>query len=68
MLKDLLAEASGKMEKAIDVLVEDLRTIRTGRATPALLDRIVVEYYGAMTPLNQVSTISRCSGRRPDTR
>jgi ribosome recycling factor len=58
MLKDLMAEASGKMEKALDALVEDLRTIRTGRATPALLDRIVVEYYGTMTPLNQVSTIS----------
>jgi ribosome recycling factor len=58
MLKDLLAEASGKMEKAIGVLVEDLRTIRTGRASPALLDRITVEYYGTMTPLNQVATIS----------
>jgi ribosome recycling factor len=58
MLKDLLAETSGKMEKAIEVLVEDLRTIRTGRASPALLDRIVVEYYGTMTPLNQVSTVS----------
>jgi ribosome recycling factor len=58
MLKDLLAEASGKMERAIDALVDDLRTIRTGRASPALLERIVVEYYGTMTPLNQVSTIS----------
>ena len=58
MLKDLMAESSGKMEKAIDALFEDLKTIRTGRATPALLDRIVVEYYGTMTPLNQVSTIS----------
>jgi ribosome recycling factor len=58
MLKDLLAESSGKMQKAIEVLVEDLRTIRTGRASPALLDRIMVEYYGTMTPLNQVSTIS----------
>ena len=58
MLKDLMAETNGKMEKAIDALVEDLRTIRTGRASPALLDRIVVEYYGTMTPLNQVSTIS----------
>lgn len=58
MLKDLLAETSSKMDKAIDVLVEDLRTIRTGRASPALLERIVVEYYGTMTPLNQVSTIS----------
>lgn len=58
MLKDLLAEASNKMEKAIEVLVEDLRTIRTGRASPALLERIVIEYYGTITPLNQVSTIS----------
>ena len=58
MLKDLMAEANGKMERAVDALVEDLRTIRTGRASPALLDRIVVEYYGTMTPLNQVSTIS----------
>ena len=58
MLKDLLAESSGKMQKAIDVLIDDLRAIRTGRASPALLDRIVVEYYGTMTPLNQVSTIS----------
>jgi ribosome recycling factor len=58
MLKDLMAEASGKMERAIDVLVDDMRTIRTGRASPALLERIVVEYYGTMTPLNQVSTIS----------
>jgi ribosome recycling factor len=46
------------MERAIGVLGDDLRTIRTGRASPALLDRIVVEYYGTMTPLNQVSTVS----------
>jgi ribosome recycling factor len=58
MLKDLLAETSGKMERATEVLGEELRTIRTGRASPALLDRIVVEYYGTMTPLNQVSTVS----------
>lgn len=58
MLKDLMAEASGKMERAVEALVEDLRAIRTGRASPALLERIVVEYYGTMTPLNQVSTIS----------
>jgi ribosome recycling factor len=58
MLKDLLGEASGKMERAIGVLIEDLRTIRTGRASPALLERIMVEYYGTMTPLNQMSTIA----------
>jgi ribosome recycling factor len=58
MLKDVLAETRGKMAKAIDVLVEDLRGIRTGRASPALVERIMVEYYGTMTPLNQVATIS----------
>jgi ribosome recycling factor len=58
MLKDVLAETRGKMAKTIDVLVEDLRGIRTGRASPALVERIAVEYYGTMTPLNQVATIS----------
>jgi len=58
MLKDVLAETRDRMAKAIDALVEDLRAIRTGRASPALVERIVVEYYGTMTPLNQVSTIS----------
>jgi ribosome recycling factor len=58
MLKDVMAETRGKMAKAIEVLVEDLRGIRTGRASPALVERIVVEYYGTITPLNQVATIS----------
>jgi len=58
MLKDLMADASDKMERTVEALIEDLRAIRTGRASPALLERIVVEYYGTMTPLNQVSTIS----------
>jgi ribosome recycling factor len=46
------------MNRSIEVLVEDLRGIRTGRASPALVERISVEYYGTMTPLNQVATIS----------
>ena len=58
MLKDVMAETRDKMAKAIQVLVEDLRGIRTGRASPALVERIVVEYYGTITPLNQVATIS----------
>jgi ribosome recycling factor len=58
MLKDVLSETRGKMSKAIDVLVEEMRGIRTGRASPALVERIAVEYYGTMTPLNQVATIS----------
>lgn len=58
MINDLVREAKNKMDKTIDMLVEDLRSIRTGRAAPALLERVTVEYYGTMTPLNQVSTIS----------
>ena len=58
MIRDLLQETRDKMDKTIDVLVDDLRGIRTGRASPALVERLMVEYYGTMTPLNQVATIS----------
>jgi ribosome recycling factor len=58
MLNDLLSEARNKMDKAIEVLVEDLKGLRTGRASPSLVERVLVEYYGSMTPLNQVATIS----------
>jgi len=58
MIKDLLQETRGKMEKTIDVLAENLRGMRTGRASPSLVERIMVEYYGTLTPLNQVATIS----------
>ena len=58
MIKDLLKEFDGRMGKTVDVLQSDLLTIRTGRASPALVDRLQVEYYGAMTPLNQIASIS----------
>jgi ribosome recycling factor len=58
VIRDLLAETRSTMETAVEVLVEDLRGIRTGRASPALVERITVEYYGTMTPMNQVATIS----------
>jgi len=58
MIKDLLHEAEDKMKKAIEALDADLRTIRTGRATPALVERMMVEYYGTPTPLEQLATIS----------
>jgi len=58
MLNDLLSEARDKMDKAVEVLVEDLKGLRTGRASPSLVERVLVEYYGTMTPLNQVATIS----------
>ncbi len=58
MIKDLMAETRDKMTATLGVLGDDLRGIRTGRASPALVERLTVEYYGAQTPLNQVATIS----------
>ncbi len=51
-------EAADKMEKAIGVLASQLRTIRTGRASTALVDQIRVDYYGAQTPLGQIANIA----------
>ncbi|MBN1953523.1 MAG: ribosome recycling factor [Anaerolineae bacterium] len=58
MIKDLMWETEGRMKKTIEALETDLRTIRTGRATPALVERVMVEYYGTPTPLNQLAVIS----------
>ncbi len=54
----IFKDLESRMNKTISVYKEDLQTIRAGRANPQLLDRITVEYYGQMTPLNQVSSIS----------
>ncbi|MCT8390008.1 ribosome recycling factor [Leuconostoc holzapfelii] len=53
-----LTDAKTRMQGAQDALQRELGSIRTGRANPRILDRIEVEYYGAMTPLNQVASIS----------
>ena len=58
MIKDLLADAEHRMKSAIQVLHDDLGTIRTGRASPALVEKLSVEYYGAPTPLLQLASIS----------
>ena len=58
MINEVLKEAEDRMNKAVDVLREDLMTIRTGRASPALVERLPVEYYGSLIPLNQLATIS----------
>ena len=58
MIEDALNEARERMEGAVDALKTDLASIRTGRATPALVQGIKVEYYGTPTPLNQLATIS----------
>ncbi|GGF97042.1 ribosome recycling factor [Paenibacillus aceti] len=55
--------AEERMEKAIQALKRDLATLRAGRATPALLDRIQVEYYGSLTPLNQLANINTPDSR-----
>ena len=58
MIKDILREAVEKMQSALDSLEEDLSAIRTGRASPALIEKLPVDYYGASTPLIQLASIS----------
>lgn len=53
-----MRDAEEKMTKAVSVNLEELASIRSGRATPALLNKITVDYYGTQTPLNQVANIS----------
>ncbi len=58
MIDEALFEAEEKMEKAVSVARDDLGGIRTGRANPGMFNRIVIDYYGAMTPITQLSSIS----------
>ncbi len=55
---DIVLEAEEKMEKAVEVLTGEFKGVRTGRATPALVDGIPVDYYGAPTPIKQLATIT----------
>jgi ribosome recycling factor len=56
MIDDTLLEAEEKMDKAVSVAKDDFATIRTGRATPQMFGKIVVDYYGTMTPVNQLAS------------
>jgi len=58
VIKDTIKEAELRMKGALDALEGDLASIRTGRASPALVEKIPVEYYGAPTPLMQLASIS----------
>jgi ribosome recycling factor len=58
MIEDALKETEDRMKKSVEALSNDLVNIRTGRASPALVERLQVEYYGTNVPLNQLSTIS----------
>ena len=58
MIDPVMREAETKMSKSVDHFASELTTIRTGRANPALIDKIMVPYYGTPTPLNQLAQIS----------
>ena len=58
MIEDTLLETMEKMEKAVEHTRSQFSTVRTGRATPALVDRITIEYYGTQVPLQQLASIS----------
>jgi len=58
MIDDLMEELRGRMGKSVEVLQEELLGIRTGRASPALVERLQVEYYGTLTPLNQMASVA----------
>lgn len=64
MPKEVIAELDRKMKATIEDLKSDLSGLRTGRATPALLERITVDYYGAQTPLPQLAMISVADARQ----
>lgn len=58
MIDQIKREAEDKMKKVIETCKRDFSTVRTGRARPSLLENIKVDYYGAMTPLNQMAQVS----------
>ena len=64
MINMILDDANDRMQKAIEAYQRDLATVRTGRATPAMLDRVMVNYYGSPTPINQMAGVSVVEGRQ----
>ncbi len=63
MTNELIADARDRMTKSVESIRHEFGSVRTGRASPALLDRIAVDYYGATTPLKQLATISAPEAR-----
>ncbi len=58
MIDEALFEAEEKMEKAVAVAKDDLGSVRTGRANPGMFSRIVIDYYGSITPITQLASIN----------
>ncbi|MBA3301606.1 MAG: ribosome recycling factor [Thermoleophilaceae bacterium] len=63
MMEDLLKDATERMQKSVEATRTEFGTVRTGRASPQLLDRVEVDYYGAKTPLKQLANISASEAR-----
>jgi ribosome recycling factor len=63
LIDELLQDARERMEKSVAAIRQEFASVRTGRASPALLDRIAVDYYGTSTPLRQLATISAPEAR-----
>ena len=63
ILGELIEDAADRMHKAVDAIRGEMGTVRTGRASPALLDRVMVDYYGAQTPLRQLAQVSASEAR-----
>src|ERR1700682_5904220 len=63
LIDELLEDARERMVKSVEATAHEFSTVRTGRASPSLLERVTVDYYGAMTPLNQLATISAPEAR-----
>ncbi|HEX4465116.1 MAG TPA: ribosome recycling factor [Solirubrobacterales bacterium] len=63
LIDELLKDAEGRMAKSVESSRGELATVRTGRASPHLLDRIMVDYYGAQTPLKQLANVATSDAR-----
>lgn len=63
MIEELLEDSQERMDKAVDAIRHEFSTVRTGRASPALLERVNVDYYGTLTPLRQLATLSAPEAR-----
>ncbi len=63
MIADVLADASSRMDKAVEVAKDDFATVRTGRANPQLFQKVLVDYYGTPTPLAQLASLQNQEAR-----
>jgi ribosome recycling factor len=63
MIDEFLADAKERMEKSVESTRNELATVRTGRASPHLLDRLIIDYYGAQTPLKQLAQVAATDAR-----